>query len=286
MRAVSTFILAAAAVLAAPAAASAQDAAPPVAATAPEAPAPAAAAPAESGAAVYDPWEGFNRHLYAVHEGIDKVVLEPVARGYRAITPSFVRSGVSNFLFNLRSPVIFANDVLQAEPSRAGTTAARFAINSTVGVLGLFDPASHWGLEKHDEDFGQTLAVWGVGSGPYLFIPVLGPTNIRDGVGSIVDIFIDPLTYAEFDGDDTFRVSRTVLTGITAREALLDTVDDIRQNSLDPYVSIRTSYGLLRQSAIANGEQAPLPEFEEVPESDAQPADPSPAAAASPQPVS
>jgi phospholipid-binding lipoprotein MlaA len=284
MRAVSSFIVAAAAVMIAPSAASAQDAAPASAATAP-ADTPVATSDGAS-AAVYDPWEGFNRGLFSIHEGIDKVVLEPVARGYRAITPSFVRSGVSNFLFNLRSPVIFANDVLQAEPNRAGTTVARFAINSTVGVLGLFDPASHWGLDKHDEDFGQTLAVWGVSSGPYLFIPVLGPTNVRDGLGSIVDIFIDPLTYAEFDGDNTFRVSRTVLTGITAREALLDTVDDIRQNSLDPYVSIRTSYGLLRQSAIANGEQAPLPDFEEIPESELQPADPSPAAQATPQPVS
>jgi phospholipid-binding lipoprotein MlaA len=275
MRAASTFILAIAAVLSAPAIASAQDAAPavPPVAAAPEA---AAVAVPEPASAVSDPWEGFNRELYAVHDGIDRVVLEPVARGYRAITPSFFRTGVSNFLSNLRSPVIFANDVLQAEPSRAGTTVARFGVNTTVGVLGLFDVAARIGLEPHDEDFGQTLAVWGVDAGPYIFIPVLGPTNLRDGFGRIVDIFIDPLTYAEFEGDDTFRTSRTVLTGVSAREALLDTIDDIRANSLDPYVSIRTSYGLLRESAISNGESAPLPEFEELPESELQPTEPAP----------
>ena len=281
MRVVSTFIFAAA-VLAVPAVASAQDVAP-AAAPAPDSTAPADApiATTESGV-VYDPWEGFNRNLFSVHEGIDKAVIEPVARGYRAVTPRFFRSGVSNFLFNLRAPVIFANDVLQFEPTRAGTTVARFGVNTTVGVLGLFDVASRIGLEKHNEDFGQTLGVWGVSAGPYVFIPVLGPTNVRDAFGEIVDRFLDPLNYATFEGDGAVRAGRTVLTGLTAREALLDTVEDIRENSLDPYVSIRTSYGLLRQSAIANGAQAPLPEFEEIPQSELEPAEPTPSAEAAP----
>jgi len=222
----------------------------------------------------YDPLEGTNRHLFAAHEAIDKAVLGPVARGYRAVTPHFVRTGVSNFLHNLRSPVIFTNDVLQGEFSRAGVTAARFGVNSTVGVLGFADPAVSLGLDSHDEDFGQTLGRWGVGTGPYIFIPVLGPTNLRDGAGRIVDLAFDPLTWAHFDGDDTARVTRTVVTGLAAREDVLDEVDAIRANSIDPYVTIRSSYGLLRESAIQNGREdvRSLPNFDEIPSDSAAPA--------------
>lgn len=219
-------------------------------------------------AQVSDPWEGANRDMFAVHEAIDQAVLEPVAKGYRAVTPHFVRTGVTNFLGNLKSPVIFVNDVLQAEPSRAGATVARFGINTTIGLLGLFDPASAMGIERHDEDFGQTLAVWGVDSGPYLFIPLLGPTTIRDGAGRIVDLAFDPLTWATFDEADETRLIRTGVSGLATREALLDQVDEIRENSLDPYVTFRSSYGLVRESAIRNGptDVEDLPEFDDVPQ--------------------
>jgi phospholipid-binding lipoprotein MlaA len=227
-----------------------------------------------------DPWEGFNRNMYAVHEGVDQAVLEPVARGYRAITPRPVRQGVRNFLRNLRAPVIFVNDVLQGEVGRAGTTVARFGVNTTIGIGGVFDPATSMGLERHDEDFGQTLAVWGVDSGPYIFVPLLGPTTVRDGAGRIVDIAFDPLTWAEFDEVDEVRIGRTVLAGVSARELVLETVDDIRRDSPDPYVTIRSSYGLLRESAIQNGptDVQDLPEFEDI---DEQPATEEPAAEAS-----
>ena len=144
-------VLTLAACLAVPTVASAQDAAP-------ESVQPAA----DTG----DPWEGFNRGLFGIHQSVDHAVLAPVARGYRAVTPSPLRTGVLNFLRNLKGPVIFANDVLQGEVNRAGTTAGRFAINTTIGVAGIFDPAPSMGLERHEEDFGQTLAVWGVPSGP------------------------------------------------------------------------------------------------------------------------
>jgi phospholipid-binding lipoprotein MlaA len=218
-----------------------------------------------------DPWEGFNRGLFAVHEGVDQAVTEPIARGYRAVTPSFFRTGVRNFLRNLRGPVIFANDMLQGEIGRAGTTAARFGINSTVGIVGVFDAAEPMGLEYHDEDFGQTLGVWGVDSGPYVFIPLMGPSSVRDIVGRVVDTGLDPLTWADFDEVDDVRVGRTVLTALTARELTLDAVDDIRRDSLDPYVTIRTSYGLLRESAIQNGpaDVQDLPDFEEIEEAPA-----------------
>jgi phospholipid-binding lipoprotein MlaA len=215
-----------------------------------------------------DPWEGFNRDMFAVHESVDEAVLEPVARGYRAITPRPVRRGVLNFLRNLRAPVIFVNDVLQGEVGRAGTTAARFGVNTTIGIAGVFDPATSMGLDRHDEDFGQTLAVWGVDAGPYIFVPLLGPTTVRDGAGRIVDIALDPLTWAEFDDVEKVRIGRTLLAGVATRELVLETVDDIRRDSLDPYVTIRTSYGLLRESAIQNGpaDVEDLPEFEDIDE--------------------
>lgn len=225
---------------------------------------PALASAQEAG--VPDPWEGLNRDLFAVHETVDNAVLEPVARGYRAVTPSPVRKGVLNFLRNLRGPVILANDLLQGEIGRAGTTAARFGVNTTIGIGGVFDPATSMGLERHDEDFGQTLAVWGVDSGPYIFLPLLGPTTVRDGAGRIVDVAFDPLTWFEGDDIDTIRTTRTVVAGVAAREQVLETVDNIRRDAIDPYVTIRTSFGLLRESAIQNGpaDVQDLPEFEDI----------------------
>lgn len=225
-----------------------------------------AAAPAGAQEAAPDPWENFNRDMFALHEAIDGAVLEPVARGYRAVTTDGVRTSVRSFLHNLRSPVIFANDVLQGEALRAGVTAARFGVNTTVGLAGLFDPAAQLGLPRHDEDFGQTLGVWGVGPGPYIFIPGLGPSTLRDGAGRIVDMAFDPFNWAEFDEADDVRLGRAIVTGVSAREDLLDAVDDVRRTSLDPYATIRTSYGLLRASAIQNGRGhgQDLPDLDEI----------------------
>lgn len=223
-----------------------------------------------------DPWEGANRRLYSVHDAIDRAVLEPVARGYRAITPEPVREGVVNFLRNLRAPVTFANNLLQGDVGRAGVTAVRFGVNTTVGVAGIFDPAESMGLHRRDEDFGQTLAVWGASPGPYVFIPLLGPSNVRDVTGRVVDIAFDPLTWAEFEEEDTARVARGVMTGVSVRESALEGVEGIRRDSIDPYVTIRSSYALLRESAVRNGETnvQDLPEFEDfdrTPEPEATP---------------
>ena len=222
---------------------------------------------------VNDPFEGANRGLFAAHEAVDQAVIEPIARGYRAVAPEPMRNGVVNFLRNLRAPVIFANDVLQGEFARAGVTAARFGVNTTIGVLGALDAAEGMGLERHNEDFGQTLAVWGMAEGPYIFVPILGPTNLRDGAGRIIDMALDPLAWAEFDGYAGARAARGLATGVSARERLLETVDGVRRDALDPYVSIRTSYGLLRASAIQNGRNdvQDLPEFEEIPDLSAAP---------------
>jgi phospholipid-binding lipoprotein MlaA len=218
----------------------------------------------QENSAIPDPWEGFNRHMYGVNDAVDHAVLEPVARGYRAVTPGPVRTGVNNFLHNLGAPVTLVNDLLQGQVKRAGVTAARLGINSTLGVFGLLDPATDFGFERHEEDFGQTLAVWGVGPGPYIFVPLIGPTTLRDGAGQIVDLAFDPLNWAHFDHDNEARLTRGVVSGVAAREELLDPIESIRRTSIDPYSSIRATYQLTRESEIRNG----LSDDEEMPNLD------------------
>lgn len=220
--------------------------------------------PAAAQSAPEDPFEGFNRSMFAVHEGLDKAILEPVARGYVAITPAPVREGVGNVLDNLKAPVVLANDVLQLDPGRAASTTGRFLINSTLGLAGIFDVASMMGLEKHDEDFGQTLGKWGMPSGPYLFIPVLGPSSVRDGIGRGVDAALDPINDADLPREDETRALRGALTGLNTRADLLQAVEEMRAES-DPYLNLRTTYFLLREAEIANG-QALLPDMPDLPD--------------------
>ncbi len=214
-----------------------------------------------------DPFEPFNRAMFSFNEKVDQYALKPVALGYRAVTPKLFRIGVTNVLSNLNAPVVFVNDVLQVAPTRAGTTVARFGINTTVGVAGIFDVAKAVGLEKHSEDFGQTMGRWGVGPGPYLVLPLFGPSSIRDGVGTVVDVAFDPLNYARFDGDDAARLTRGALNVVSAREAGIEAIDSIYATSIDPYVSIRNTYAILREGAVQNGQTnvQDLPEFEEIP---------------------
>lgn len=210
-----------------------------------------------------DPWEGWNRKVFAFNNSVDRFFAEPFARTYQKFTPTPVRSGVRNWTANLSAPVIFLNDVMQAQPKRAGVTALRFGINTTVGILGLFDAAKVVGLEKHTEDFGQTLGRYGAKPGPYLMLPILGPSSIRDAIGSIADVGMDPFTYARFNGDTEFRVARVGASLVTARTDSLEAVANLRTTSTDPYVTLRTLYGLARDSEIKNGLQnvQDLPDF-------------------------
>lgn len=130
-----------------------------------------------------DPWQGFNRAVFEFNETLDQYVAKPVAQGYQAVTPQFVDTGISNFFSNLEDVLIIANDILQLKPIQALSDTGRFLVNSTIGLFGFFDVASHIGLEKHNEDLGQTLGYWGVGAGPYVMLPVLGPSNLRDAFG-------------------------------------------------------------------------------------------------------
>lgn len=212
----------------------------------------AALAPAPSGDTP-DPWEGFNRKMFAAHNFLDEIILIPAAKAWRATTPKKGRRGVRRFFANLRTPGIFVNDVLQGEFGRAGKTMSRFVINSTIGAGGFADPASHLGIEGHTEDFGQTLAVWGVDSGPYLFLPLLGPTSVRDGFGTGVGIGLSPLTYVRTDAAATVRYASAGVGGVSAREQFLDPLEEIKASSLDYYASFRSFYLQARKREINNG---------------------------------
>lgn len=227
--------------------------------------------PSSNPEGVYDPLEPLNRQVLAFNMAADEAVIGPAANAYETVTPGFFRTGVSNVLSNLNSPVIFANDILQGEPKRATDTAYRFLVNSTFGVLGLFDvAATETGIEGHSEDFGQTLGVWGVPEGPYLVLPLMGPSNLRDVTGRGVDNAFDPLNWAEFEGDDTeltIAATRGVLGALQARVALDEQLETLNSQP-EPYVALRRAYTSQRQAEIRNGreEEDPytdLPEFDD-----------------------
>lgn len=201
-----------------------------------------------------DPAEPFNRAMLDVHQAIDRTVLAPVARGYRAVVPQPIRTGIQNVLGNLRTPVILVNDMLQGEPRRAGDTLGRFFINSTLGLGGIFDVArTRFGVAGHSEDFGQTFARWGVGEGPYLFIPIVGPSNPRDLTGSVADLAADPATwFGQGAAVTALTASRAGMTVVNTREGLLDPLEQLEQSSLDYYAALRSIYRQRRQAEIAN----------------------------------
>jgi phospholipid-binding lipoprotein MlaA len=202
-----------------------------------------------------DPIEPTNRFFYRVNTTLDTYALKPVAKGYRYVVPARVRTGLHNVLGNLSSPILFANDVMQAKPRRVGDTFMRFLINSSVGVLGVFDVATDWGYPAHDTDFGITLAMWGLPEGPFLFLPVLGPSNPRDLTGFAGDIGLDPFTYVPHGyGLLTLNWGRSILGAIDQRERVLDDLDQIQRNALDPYATFRSLYRQHRQSQIEDTE--------------------------------
>ncbi len=198
-----------------------------------------------------DPYEPANRVGYAISNAADTYVLAPVARGYRYAVPGVIRRPVHNLLQNMTTPVLFINDVLQTKPRRAGDTFMRFVINTSVGVGGLFDVASKWGYPSHENDFGLTLALWGVPEGPFLFLPLLGPSNPRDATGYGVDVAFDPLTYVpNGHGLRTLDYTRTAVGIVDAREHVLDEVASIKKTALDPYATFRSLYRQNRESSV------------------------------------
>jgi phospholipid-binding lipoprotein MlaA len=200
-----------------------------------------------------DPLETLNRGTFFVNRAADTMFIRPAAELYRYLIPAPVRQVVRNGLANLREPVTFGNDLLQGNLGRAGDTAARFAINTTLGVAGAFDVATDFGFRREREGFGDTLAVWGIDSGPYLVLPILGPSNFRDTIGFAVDWFSDPWGYlvANNDGRDIYS-ARTVLEVLDLRENLIETIDQVNRTSLDPYATLRSAYRQRREAEIEN----------------------------------
>ncbi len=198
-----------------------------------------------------DPLEPFNRAMYGVNNTLDAYALRPAAIAYKDVVPNALRTGIHNILGNLAAPVTLGNDMLQGKPQRAGTTLMRFVINTTVGGLGFFDPATGWGYRAHDSDFGVTLALWGVGQSPYLFLPLLGPGNPRDSSGRIVDIAGDPLSWVGQGAAVTAaNWSRFGLNVVDQREQVLGTISQIKKTALDPYATFRSLYRQHREAQI------------------------------------
>ncbi|WP_136247553.1 MlaA family lipoprotein [Halomonas borealis] len=200
-----------------------------------------------------DPWEGFNRGVFAFNETLDRYALKPAAQGYRFVTPDPVQTGVGNFFSNLGEIGNTVNSLLQAKPGNAGIASGRFLINSTVGVFGVFDVATRMELTGREEDFGQTLATWGVGEGPYLVLPLLGPSTVRASAGLPVDWYTDPLTYVE---EDKVRYGLRGLDVIDTRAGLLDQERLIRG---DRYSFIRDSWLQRRRFEVNDGEMGDDP---------------------------
>ena len=197
-----------------------------------------------------DPLEGFNRTMFAINEGLDEAVAKPIAKAYDYVTPLPIRVATSNFFGNVADVMTGANNLLQGKPSDAFTDWGRFLLNATFGIGGLFDLASEFGMDKHNEDFGQTLAVWGVPSGAYLFWPVLGPRNIRDTAAWFVDTSVDPIWYIQ---DIPVRNTLAGIRYIDQRASLLPTDRIIEEGALDKYAYIRDAYLQHRQNAIHDG---------------------------------
>lgn len=204
-----------------------------------------------------DPLEPVNRAVFAFNVKLDEYALEPIARAYRNALNETARNGVRNFLHNLRAPVVFANDLLQGEFDRAAQTSWDFVMNTTVGILGFADVTGGW--EPHEEDLGQTLAVWGVEEGPYLVLPFYGPSNVRDTVGMLGDRTFDPSTYLlEGDEGTNALAARTVTDAVDTRARTLEEFNEIKRTSLDFYVTARSLYRQARRNQIRNGAPAPL----------------------------
>lgn len=222
---------------------------------------PALAQAATSVEEVNDPIEPVNRVIFDFNEFVQDLVLRPVARFYNDTVPPTVRQGVSNFLYNLATPVILANDLLQGEWNRALQTFGRAFVNSTFGIAGISDLAGELGVERHKEDFGQTLAVYGVGEGFYLVLPILGPSNPRDAIGKLlVDPYFDPLSlYLNNIDHQDIDIGITAAKGVDEYANIVEELDQVKKTSVDYYAAIRSLYRQKRKTEIHNGSILELP---------------------------
>ncbi len=207
---------------------------------------------------VKDCFEGLNRATFSLNQGLDKAIFKPVAKGYRKL-PSSVRTGTSNVLINISSLLTIPNNILQGEFKKAGINTGRFIVNTTVGILGIFDVASKMDFPEYEkEDYGQTFGFWGIGEGCYVVLPVLGPSTVRDTFGSFVNLLGgDPYYNASTHGNneylsDSLYMKTKIMTGVDFRAKNLESIDNLEKNSMDFYASVRSLYLQDRQQKIAN----------------------------------
>lgn len=201
-----------------------------------------------------DPLEPMNRAIFDFNDAVDKALIKPVAQGYRDYVPAYGRERIRDFMNNLRTPFILANDVMQGEPDRAMQTLMRFAFNTGFGIGGLIDVATEGGIPYHDEDFGQTFAVWGIGEGPYLVLPLFGPSNPRDATSLALEFVSDPFSLWMSNTDRAWATwSRAITAGVDKRESYLDPLDEVERSSLDYYSALRALYRQRRDADIKNG---------------------------------
>jgi phospholipid-binding lipoprotein MlaA len=203
-----------------------------------------------------DPLEPTNRVLFERNRFLDRTVLKPIAKAYVETVPDGVRHGVHNVLVNLDEPLVTVNHALQGNFDRAWTTLQRFAVNSTAGGLGVFDVASGWDLPHREADFGQTFGVWGIDEGPYLMLPLLGPSNPRDAAGILLTFLLDPLNYFGGPVATSVAFARLGLTVLDRRSAHLADLDEIERNSLDYYATLRSLYRQRRADLIDEARRA------------------------------
>ena len=207
---------------------------------------------------IYDPLEGINRAVFGFNNLADRVILEPASKGYKKL-PSPIQSGIGNFLNNLKLPLVAVNQLLQGQGKNAAESTGRFLVNSTVGIFGLIDVADDIGLDQKEEDFGQTLATWGVGDGFYVVLPLFGPSNLRDTSGMLMTMMTDPVNaYAASQGEAWAIPLRTVANAVDQRSKIIDEVNALRDNSLDYYAAVRSSYYQNRKAAIDNTDDSDL----------------------------
>jgi phospholipid-binding lipoprotein MlaA len=212
---------------------------------------------------VSDPLEGMNRFFFDMNQRLDRDAGKPAATAYRETVPQTVRGGLHNMLDNLGGPVNVANDLLEAQFENAGVAAGRFLVNTTVGVAGIFDVASGWGMPDRDRDFGETLGTYGVPAGPYLVLPLRGSTDVRDFAGNYLDGFATPLHFVRYDGNQYVGWMKSTLGSMDNRSASLVSYEDIERASVDYYSTMRTLYlerraRLVEDRAVRTAE---LPDF-------------------------
>ncbi len=203
-----------------------------------------------------DPFESVNRAVFTFNENADEYVIKPVAEAYQFVLPDFVRTGVTNFFSNIGDVFVAVNNLLQGKPGNAANDIGRFLVNSTIGILGLFDVATEAGLEKNKEDFGQTLGVWGVPSGPYVVLPLFGPSSVRDTAGLAVDIKTDFILNGDYLNHDQ-KVGSTVLRVVNQRANLLDASQLLEDAAFDKYSFLRDSYLQRRRNQVYDGNPPP-----------------------------